>query len=249
MKKKLAIMAIFLLSYVVFVIATIPSTFVLQQVTLPKNIQLYGVSGTLWHTYIEQLHVEKTQLVNVDAQLSFWSLLTLSPKVDVRFGDPLLAGAEGQFTAVIDSETLTITELTALISANEIAQQLPLPIPASAQGEVNLAIAQVSINLHTQQCSVITGEASWHKAGVKALDQKVKLGQFTSKLACEDGVLALHLSPKNDLGLTFSAYVRKRGRVSGSGYLKPGNNFPASLNGILPFLGKQDSQGRYRLSF
>jgi len=249
MKKKFAIAAIFLLSYAVFVIATIPSTFVLQQVTLPKNIQLYGVSGTLWHTNIEQLHVEKTQLAHVDAQLSVWSLLTLSPKVEVSFGDPLLAGAEGKFTAVIDSETLTITELTALISANEIAQQLPLPIPASAQGEVNLGISQASINLHTQQCSVVTGEASWHKAGVKALEQQVKLGQFNGKLACEDGSLALHISPKNDLGLTFSAYVSKRGRVSGTGYLKPGNKFPASLNTVLPFLGKQDSQGRYRLSF
>jgi len=37
--------------------------------------------------------------------------------------------------------------------------------------------------------------------------------------------------------------------MSGNGFLKPGAKFPKVLNDVLPFLGKKDNQGRYRLSF
>jgi general secretion pathway protein N len=39
------------------------------------------------------------------------------------------------------------------------------------------------------------------------------------------------------------------GRVSGNGFLKPGAKFPPELINALPFLGRKDNQGRYRLFF
>ncbi|MCW8834713.1 MAG: type II secretion system protein N [Colwellia sp.] len=249
MKKKFAIAAIFLITYLVFLIVTLPSTVVLKQITLPKQIAISGVNGTIWQTDIEKLTIGNTSIEQVNAQLSFWSLFSLTPKLDVSFGDPLLSGPEGQLALAISREDMAITDLSILVRANEVAQQLTLPLPISAQGDVELTVSEVSINLQNNQCSAAKGEVNWSKAGVVALEQNIKLGRFSADIRCEGGALALIVSPKNDLGLTFSAYVRQGGRISGNGYLQPGDKFPKALNDALPFLGNKDSQGRYRLSF
>ncbi len=249
MKKKFAIAAIFLITYLVFLIATLPSAVVLKQITLPKQVVLSGVQGTLWQTRINQLVVGELLVEQLDVQLSFWSLFTLTPKLDITFGDPLLSGAEGQLALSISSQEVTVTDLSIIVRANEVAKQLTLPLPLSAQGEVTLRISAANINLQNNQCVTAQGEVNWSKAGVVALEQNIKLGRLSADISCEDGALALLLSPKNDLGLTFSAYVRQGGKISGTGYLKPGAKFPQALNSTLPFLGRKDNQGRYRLSF
>ncbi len=249
MKKNFAIAAIFLISYLVFLIATLPSAVVLKQITLPKQVAISGVQGTLWQTRINQLVVGELLIEQLDVQLSFWSLFTLTPKLDITFGDPLLSGAEGQLVLSISSQTAVVTDLAIFVRANEVAQQLTLPLPLSAQGEVALAISEMSFNLQNNQCLTAKGEVNWSKAGVVALEQNIKLGRFSADINCEDGTLALLVSPKNDLGLTFSAYVRQGGKISGTGYLQPGAKFPQALNSTLPFLGRKDNQGRYRLSF
>jgi len=249
MKKKLAIIAIFLIAYLGFLIATLPSAVVLKQITLPKQVVLSGVKGTLWNTDIEQLTLNNIVIEQVNAKLSFWSLFSLKPKLDISFGDPLLSGAEGKLILFITDQEATITDLSVLVSANEVAQQLTLPLPVSAQGNIELTINQARINIQSKQCLKIKGDVSWSKAGVVALKQNIKLGHLNADISCEDDALSLIVSPKNNLGLTFSALIHQGGKISGQGYLKPGNKFPKALNSVLPFLGKKDHQGRYRLSF
>lgn len=249
MKKKFAIVAIFLTTYIVFLVATLPIRVVLSQVNLPKEISLSGVTGTVWHSQIDQLTLGKALIEQVDMKLSFWSLFTLTPKLDISFGDPLLSGPEGKLVVDISSDNVTATNVDIFVKANDVAQQLTLPLPVSAQGNVELNVKEISISLVNYQCKSAKGEATWMKAGVVALEQNIKLGQFKTDISCEEGAIALLLSPRNDLGLTFTTYVRQGGKISGSGYLKPGNKFPRALNDALPFLGKKDNQGRYRLSF
>lgn len=250
MKKTLAAVSIFLMAYLGFLVATLPATTVVNQVKLPKGVSIYALSGNIWHSQIKQVVVNGVSINNVNINLSFWSLFTLSPKVDVTFGDSFSAGPEGQLELVLSQEKAIVNDLTLFIKANEIAQQLTLPLPLSAQGNIEVIVDNAEI-LHQKnnQCAVAKGVITWQRAGVVALEENIKLGQLNANLACENGALALLLSPKNNLGLTFNAYVRNGKRVSGSGFLKPGSKFPQALQSVLPFLGKKDSQGRYRLSF
>jgi len=250
MKKKFAIGSIFLITYLGFLIATLPATVLLDQFKIPKQLSLSGVTGNIWNTRIEQVVIGETSIQKVNAQLSFWSLFTLTPKLSIRFGNSFIAGSEGEFELAISQEQAQISNLKLLVKANEIAQQLTLPLPMSAQGNVDISVANAAIDLKKgNRCIAAKGTAVWSKAGVVALEQNIKLGNFTADIGCENGALSLTLSPKNDLGLTFSAYVRKGGHMSGNGFLKPGAKFPKVLNDVLPFLGKKDNQGRYRLSF
>lgn len=250
MKKKFAIGAIFLLTYVGFLIATLPTTFVLNQFTLPNNMHVSGVTGSIWNTNIAQVNIEGTRVQQVNARLSFWSLFTLTPTLAITFGDSFTSGPEGELELVLSQETAQINHLKLLVKANDIAQQLTLPLPVSAQGDVELTLQKAEIDLtKNNQCIAVNGTASWSKAGVVALEQNIKIGKLNADISCENGALALILSPKNDLGLSFTAYVQQSGKLSGTGYLKPGAKFPKALNDVLPFLGRKDSKGRYRLSF
>ncbi|MBL4766099.1 MAG: type II secretion system protein N [Colwellia sp.] len=250
MKNKLAIAVIFLITYIGFLIATLPTTLVLNQVSLPKNMQVSGVTGSIWSTEIAQVNIDGTSVAKVNAKLSFWSLFTLAPKLSITFGDSFIAGPEGKLELVLSAEKVEINELTLLVKANEIAQQFTLPLPLSAQGDVELTLLNATIDLaNNNQCITANGSISWAKAGVVALEKNIKLGNLSADITCEKGALAVIISPKNDLGLTFSTYVRNGGKISGNGYLKPGAKFPPALNDALPFLGKKDRQGRYRLSF
>ncbi len=250
MKNKFAIVTLFLLTYLGFLIATLPATLLLNQLPIPKTLTISGVTGSVWNANVEQITIGKTSIEKVNTELSFWSLFALTPILSITFGDPFLAGSEGTFTLVISQEKAEINDLKLLVKANKIAQQLTLPLPISAQGNVELTLLTAEIDLQkNNQCITAKGGVVWSKAGVLALDHNIKLGHFNAKIACEDGALALLLSPKNDLGLTFNAYVRPNGGISGNGFLKPGAKFPPVLNSVLPFLGKKDNQGRYRLSF
>ncbi len=253
MKKWFAYVAIFFTSYFVFFIATLPAQFVLGQLTLPKNVGLYGVSGTIWRADVEQLTISNSDVLQVTTELSFWSLFTLSPKVDVTFGDALLAGPEGKLTLAISTEQLILSDVETFISANDIAQQIALPLPMTAKGEVELNLAELVIDLSANnECLQGAGGIQWSRAGVLAMEENIKLGKLSAKITCDQGAIALDIEPKNDLGLTFSAYVRlektKAGKISGQGHLKPGAKFPEKLKPALPFLGKADNKGRYRIS-
>jgi len=250
MKNKFVIGVVVVIAYLGFLIATIPTTFVLGQVELPKNIALVGVKGTVWHTQIKQVTYDKISLAKVDASLSFWSLFTLTPKLNVSFGDPFISGPEGSLVLAASSQQAEVTDLTVLIKANEIAQQLTLPLPISAQGDVKISIERAVVNLQDKDaCLAGDGDITWLKAGVIALEQNIKLGKLNADISCEKGDFTLALSPKNNFGLTFKAYVHPGGRISGKGFLQPGTKFPQQLNSVFPFLGKKDNKGRYRLAF
>lgn len=250
MKKTFTIAGIFLITYIGFLIATLPAALLFNQLPMPKNLNISGVTGSIWRTNVEQIVIGDTAIQKIETQLSFWSLFTLTPKLFITFGDSFIAGPEGELELSLSAETAQISDLTLIIKANEIAQQLTLPLPVSAQGDVVITMNNAEIDLKKgSQCIVAKGSATWSKAGLIALEQNIKLGTFNSEIGCENGALSLILSPKNNLGLTFNAYMRKGGKISGNGFIKPGAKFPKVLNDVLPFLGKKDNQGRYRLSF
>ncbi|KGJ94319.1 type II secretion system protein N [Colwellia psychrerythraea] len=251
MKKWFAFTAIFLSSYMVFLLASTPLALVINNVKLPKNIVLQGISGSIWHGEITKVIINNNEIEQVKTAVSFWSLFSLPPNVQVTFGDAMSSGPEGQLSLTLSSEQLTLTDVEIFMSANDIAKQLPLPIPLSAQGNVELFLSELVITTGAQlSCSKAEGELLWSRAGVVALEQNIKLGKFTTEISCNQGKLLAKVSPKNNLGLSFDGVLTlATQKVSGNGYLKPGAKFPPQLRSTLSFIGRPDNQGRYQLRF
>jgi general secretion pathway protein N len=253
MKKWFAISAIFLSSYVVFLVATMPLKFMINNINIANNIQIDTVSGSIWQGEISTVSVNNNQIQQIKTELSFWSLLSLSPTIEVSFGDATSVGAEGKFTLAVSSNKLKFSDVELFVSANDIAKQLPLPIPIpiTAQGNIELFFTELTLNTSGKlACQQAQGQVSWIRSGVVALEKNIKLGKINADLDCEKGDLRAKVSPKNNLGLSFNARLSLASqKASGQGYLKPGPKFPAQLQSALSFLGRPDNQGRYQLRF
>jgi general secretion pathway protein N len=247
MKKWFAYGTIFFSAYLVFLVATMPAAWVVSFINLPKNSQVSELSGTVWQSYAKQVRINDVEINNVSSELSFLSLLTLDPHVILTFGGALFSGPEGKLTVSQLLDQIKITDLDINLAANQIAEKLNLAIPIEAHNYIDIKVEEFIIGKPV--CEQMKGSIKWNKASVTALSEKVKLGELSANLACEKGSLTLTVVPENDLGLTFTAYVRSMKKASGNGFLKPGANFPEKIKPILSFMGKADNQGRYRLNF
>ncbi len=247
MKKWLLGVVFFVVLYVFFVVARTPAQWVIQQANLPSNVVLQGVEGTVWNTQIEQVIVNGYTINLVTSKVSILSLFTLNPSVDVTFGGALVNGPEGKATLSHLLDNIRVTDATVNVLANDVAQQLDLPIPLTAKKYVDLTLNEFEMGAPV--CSHLNGDIRWNSGSVNALDQNVKLGNLKAELSCNKGEALIKFDPKNDLGLALSVNIHSLERVSGNGFIKPGNKFPKALNEVLPFLGRPDNQGRYKLNF
>ena len=252
MKKWFVYGAAFVGVYLSFMIANVPAHWVISKVKLPKELVIENITGSIWHSSITQVsYLQKSQppysISNINVSLNISSLLRLNPSFDITFGDALIKGPEGSLTISGFTDSITVDHLDNLLAANDITQQLSLPMPITAHNKIKINIPTFIVG--KPLCQSLEGQISWQKASVSALDEKVQLGALKATLSCENGALTLTVDPKNDLGLSFTAYVRDNSKVSGNGFLKPADKFPEQLKGLLPFLGSKDNQGRYRLGF
>jgi general secretion pathway protein N len=247
MKKWFAYGAIFFSVYLVFLIATMPAAWVVSFVNLPKNSQVSELSGTVWQSSAQKVRIDDVEINNVSSELSIISLLMLDPKVMLTFGGALVSGPEGRLTASQLLEQIKITDLDISLAADQIVQKLNLVIPVQAHDFIDVRVDEFVVGKPI--CEKMKGSIKWKNASVTSLSEKVKLGALSADLSCDKGALTFVIAPKNDLGLTFTAYLRSMNKASGNGFLKPGAKFPEKIRPLLSFIGKADNQGRYRLNF
>ncbi len=245
MKKKFAYSAIFFTLYSVFVVALMPASWVMSYVTLPKNVAISAVEGTIWHTKINQVMVDGVVINKVQSDLSLLSVLTLDPEVELTFGDALINGPEGFLTLSGLTSDIVVEDAQVYVAANTVAAQLNLPIDLVAHEQLQLNIARFVVGAPI--CNELEGNIKWRKAGVTAFEEQVSFGALSATLSCEKGELVADIDPNNNLGLSYRAELKQGGRFTGSGYLTPGAKFPEQLRPVLSFIGKPDNQGRYRL--
>ncbi len=246
-KKSFIVVSIFFV-YLFFLIALMPASVVIKRIPLANNIQLGQVSGTIWHSQLSAVKIDDIVIEKLEARLALLSLLSFQPKIELNFGDALLSGPEGQASISGLLSNLAVSDAKLSLLANTIAQKLALPIPVQAHDYLKLDVKQF-VMATNGGCQQLSGDIHWSNAAITALDEKVALGALHATLSCQQGNVAISLDEKNDLGLSFTAIVDPRGNVSGDGYLTPNNQMPQAIRQVIPFLGRADNQGRYRLNF
>ncbi len=244
--KKISIaVVLFLLTYLIFLLILAPANKIIPQFNLPKGVAIQQISGSIWSGKAEQVIVDQYAVNKVQWQINLGSLLMFNPSVDVTFGNRYAAGPQGQLTLSDISDQLKVSDIKINIDADEILPYLPLPIDMSAQGKVQLTSPEYVMG--KPLCSTFSGNIVWQDALVSAMDEDIELGSFNAKLGCENGAIAVDVNEENRLGLEFTAYIANQGRMSGQGFITPGNDFPQQIKPVLNFIGKPDKQGRYRI--
>lgn len=243
--KKVAIVS-FVISYLVFLIANIPAALVTQLLTLPKEVRLGYVSGTLWRSEIDSIQYQDVVVNKISAKLSPWSLLIFSPNITTQFGSAQHDGPKGEATVAASLNSLDISNAKVTLAVNELVPHLPLPMPIEGFGQLNLDIE--NFTLTDGQCDTLAGNLRWQRAAVSAMEQTIELGEFSGKLSCQQQAFALEVLANNRLGLSYQASADWQGNIKGKGFILPSDDFPKELREVLPFLGNPDNQGRYQLN-
>lgn len=246
MKKRLSLALSIIGLYCVFLVVTLPVGFVLNLVTLPNNIQLSGVKGTIWQSHIDTVMVDNIRIDNVNTSLSALSLFTFNPTVDLTFGDPMLSGIDGH--ASISGISAPKVQNTVLsVPANLIARFAPTPIELTAHKYIELNLQ--SFELGAPVCQSLAGQINWQQAAVTVFGQRVNLLDLKGELSCQKGEVVLDVKQPNGLGLTFSATIGKNMHMYGEGFIQPTATTPKAIMDILPLVSRPDGEGRYPLRF
>lgn len=233
--------------YIMFLVVLMPANIVLQGIKLPSKLQLGTVKGSIWNSQVHAISYENVVVNNVAIELNVFSLFLLDPQLNVSFGGALVSGPEGHATIDGLLAAPRLTDGSMSLRASSITPYINLPIPVIAHDFIDITVDEFVAGKAI--CHSLLGKVDWQKAAVTVLDQKINLGKLSTNLTCQQGDLKFILDEKNDLGLSFTASVGQGLSVTGNGYLTPNDNMPAAIQQVLPFLGKPDNQGRYRLRF
>lgn len=247
MKSWIVNLAILGLAYLGFVLATLPAASVLPYVTLPQNVQLSQIKGSVWRGHASTMRVNGILVTDVDWSLRVLPLLLGTLSADVVFGnrqDQQQLFGQGEISTDFSLSSIQLTDVEVGYPAAALSKQMNIPFPMNLDGHLLLNIEQ--FDQGTPYCQALAGQLIWRKAGLEVMSTEVNLGQLVAELGCKDGQLLLVVTEQNPLGLEVEISVGEQGRVAANGSVKPDATLPNAVHqGVRQFLGAADSQGRY----
>lgn len=182
-----------IISYFVFLIATIPAKPVIDLLNDNSPVSIKGVSGTLWNGRAYAVSFEGIRLKKTEWSFNVWKLFIGSVAIDIRskFSD-------NDVSAEIGTSFLGryfVDNLSAKITAQELAQIAQIPL-VQLDGEISLDIDHAQWKLG--ELPLATGEIKWTGATVTVTDT-ASLGNI-SILLSESEQKLLNAEIKNQGG-------------------------------------------------
>ncbi|MCC2606486.1 type II secretion system protein N [Planctobacterium marinum] len=247
MKKQLSITLAAIGLFLFFLVANLPASQVIARVTLPKEVSVIGVSGTLWAGHADQVIVQGLALSNVNWDLAFLPLLLGKATVHIDAGsarDSDQISLQGDITLTpsgISAQNTTLFAPTPLLMA-----QVQLPIAVDAAGRARVQVETFSYHKETG-CQSLKGTGSWLNAGVAGFNGQVNLGNFEATLECDQGPIKITTRPDNSLNLAAATLIHHNGKFSVEGQFKVSDALPREVHDAAKFFGAPDEQGFYQI--
>ena len=180
---------LFVLAYVVALIATLPAALVLhwaepKLAQLPQRPLLQGVEGSLWSGHATQASWRGVALGELHWKLSAWNLLIGRIKVEYKLNnaDGYL---DGELSTGFSADKVRLSDVSGQVPAAMMKGFIPsMPVIPSGSFAVNM------------------DEAVMDSAGLRALDGRIvwNKGRITAPLALEFGDLAAEFT-SNESGI------------------------------------------------
>lgn len=251
MKSWKANLGIFVVAYLVFVLATMPAGVIVGLVELPKNVKLGAVNGSLWNGRASAVQLDNDVITDVSWSLSPLSLMTGSLSADVNFGKARKKeqiSGRGGISTDFSLSKVSLDDFVLRYPAGGFANKMNLPIPATLSGQMVFNIKQ--FEQAKPYCELLDGKVTWNSAGANVMNKQVTLGKIAANLGCDKGQISLDIKDKNPLGLQFKGLIADKGKFSGKGFVKPDGTMSTDVhNTVQTMFGPADSQGRFPLSF
>lgn len=236
--------------YLVFMAAKIPAALIAEHLTLPPELKISGVSGSVWQGRAAMVQYKNDRFSDVDWQLSPWSLLIGNLSATVKFGrarDANGISGTGDISSNFAMDQFSVSDFTLRYPAAALIKKAGLDVPLPMGGKIELKLNDfVSAKPY---CEVLDGTLVWRKASLQGLKGEVKLGQLEGDLSCKGGEVVIKVSKKNPLGLQVTSVIGAKNKFTVNGFIKPNGDMPNEVHQAMKFLGRADSQGRFPLKF
>jgi len=245
MKSKLSWIIGAIVAFIVFAIAYMPASHVLGRVTLPKNVTISDVSGTLFNGKAQTVVVNGLPINNVKWQLNALYLLIGQINLDVKAGnirDKNDIAFEGPIsTGVFNQSTVSTTDFTLYLPVDRVIAQVRLPLPVNAGGRFKVKLDEMTFG---PTCQSLSGTGDWLNATVAGTQGPIDFGTYSASLRCEGEDIGITVSEPNLLSLSIDAVVAPSMKnVKVSGKFKPDESLPEEVHQASRLFGAPDSQG------
>jgi general secretion pathway protein N len=247
MKKVIPLAALAIISYAGFMVAELPASFAWDKAPELGDIELKGLSGTLWSGSANTVILNDIELQEVSWDLEPSALLMGKLVAELSVGDDFSA-VVGTATVTYSNSGLQVEGLEADASADWLQQQASMALPVAAKGNINL-VADSLIYVEGQ-CVELDATMAWERGRISSPLGEVKLGKANADLSCDGNTLEGKVRQSSNQLMTDATFsLNSSGTYSLKGSLAEGEELPQTLKNGLKNLGKPDAQGRYPLSF
>lgn len=245
MKRIIPYIAMALGLYVVFLLVSFPAD---RAYSLFKdkltNVQVYGVSGTVWSAKSEAVVVDKQTFRDVKLSLRPWMLVLGRIEANVSF-DNNASWATGYVGKSLFSGDVLLSNMSGQWAAAELQAFLP-SMPANLGGSLRFDFEEVVYEPEERLLKAAVGHADWLDASVTLL-REATIGDYQVDFTTTDTGVNAVFSDVNDGPLTVqgSASLSPDKKYQVDARLKVRDQHRQDLTQSMRFLGKQDGQGNY----
>lgn len=238
MKKIALALLLFIVAFLVFLVATIPASFALSFLPQPSPIQAVGVSGTVWNGRARSVLQDNHDLGSLQWSLHPVSLLGLRLSADFTLTQSRLQ-ADGEVTLYRDQTILLEnTHVRGDVSQLPLPEDMMLVTPA---GLFQADIAEALLDSETVKNA--QGKVLWKPARITA-PSSYELGEISMDVTGKDGNLTGKLGSKNSpLNLSGTLQLTANGDLSTNVKLAPHGQTPQEIRDLLPMAGRQAADG------
>lgn len=249
MKSKISWILGGIVAFLVFAIAYMPAVQVIGRVTLPQNVSIEGVSGTLFSGKAQTVVVNGLPINSFRWELNPLYMLIGKVNLDVKAGnvrDKNEIAFTGPITTGLFSQKTVITKsFTLYLPVDRVLAQVQLPLPVNAGGRFKVELDELH---YGPSCRSLSGTGDWLNATVAGTKGPIDFGTYSAKLRCEGEDIGITVSEPNMLGLSIDATVAanmKQFQVSGK--FKPDDSLPNEVHQAARLFGQPDADGYTRI--
>lgn len=242
--KKSRFILLILFLYIFFILKNIPAGFVLSQISMPANVVLSSVSGTLWKGT-----VAKVRYLNIDLGELNWNLHPLNLLTGNLSADVFLGTGEEYVKSEVEMTISGKIKLEETRFSMKLSSLQPLtygmPVAYSGKIEGYLPVSYIRKNNYMS----INGNVSFSNLMLLSPQEQL-LGDFSLGMRAEnDGATScLIRDVAGPFELNGKCSLTKKGKFSllSTIAVREANS---DLDSMLRFLGNQDSTGRVAFNY
>ncbi|WP_133405268.1 type II secretion system protein N [Parashewanella tropica] len=245
--KRIKYLILGVMVYLIFLVVLMPASVVLRFVTLPPQVKINGVDGSIWHGSIDTVQAYGRQAEQVEWQIHPLSLLTGALNLDVNVGNRNSA-IYGKTNLTLTPSTVKVMDLMLQTDSQTVIGKARLPFRSEVAGEINLSVSEFAYG--QPWCERLSGHLQLHNLEVNNQFGDFPFGSFRLGMDCDQGDVIVTTTEKdNQIGVSGRLWLKANAQVQLQAKIKPTNNMPANVRDNLNFLGQPDAQGAYPLTY